>query len=208
MKIVALSDTHGKHNQVHLPSGDMIIHAGDISMRGLKVEIEAFLEWYSSLNYTYKIFIAGNHDFYFENQDADAINALVPKNITYLNDSFTVVEGIKIWGSPITPWFYDWAFNRHRGPDINRHWSLMPHDADIVITHGPVYGILDKTKAGYLVGCEDLHIKINEVKPRYHVCGHIHEAYGTVQKQETMYINASVLNVDYEVVNKAIEIEI
>ncbi len=208
MKIVAISDTHGKHDKIHLPAGDMIIHAGDVSMRGLKIEIDAFLDWYASLDFKYKIFIAGNHDFFFENQDIETINAMIPKDVIYLNDTSVCVQGLKIWGSPITPWFYDWAFNRHRGPNISKHWNLIPNDTDIVITHGPVHGTLDRTKAGYMVGCEDLYAKINEVNPVYHICGHIHEAYGLVQKNDTTYVNASVLDSDYNEVHPAIELEI
>jgi Icc-related predicted phosphoesterase len=207
MKAVIISDTHGRHEQLILPKGDLIIHAGDVSMRGMKLEIEAFLEWFSSLDFRYKVFIAGNHDFFFEFSDAHTIAELLPQDVTYLNDSSTEIEGIKIWGSPITPWFHDWAFNRHRGPDIKKHWDIIPVDTDVVITHGPVHGILDKTKAGYAVGCEDLMEKINEIRPKYHICGHIHEAYGMMDIDETCHINASILDLNYHVVNEPIEIE-
>lgn len=208
MKAVIISDTHGKHEQLILPKGDLIIHAGDVSMRGMKLEIEAFLEWFGSLDYRYKVFIAGNHDFFFEFSDANTIAEIMPSNVIYLNDSAAEIEGIKIWGSPITPWFYDWAFNRHRGPDIKKHWDSIPIDTDVVITHGPVHGILDKTKAGYAVGCEDLLQKIDEIRPKYHICGHIHEAYGKQVVENTCYLNASILDLNYYVVNEAFEIEI
>ncbi len=208
MKIVAISDTHSRHHKLALPAGDMIIHAGDVSMRGLKIEIEAFLTWFASLDYKYKIFIAGNHDFIFENQDNATISAMMPHDIIYLNDAAVEIEGLKIWGSPITPWFHNWAFNRHRGPDIKKHWDLIPQDTDILITHGPVHGTHDRTSSGYLVGCEDLYEVVQKIKPKLHICGHIHEAYGMIEKQETIFVNASLLNLHYKLANEAVELTI
>jgi Icc-related predicted phosphoesterase len=204
MKFVAISDSHTKHHRLLLPSADAIIHAGDISSRGFEGEIIDFLDWFRKLDYKYKIFIAGNHDFYFEKQDERKIKQLIPSNVIYLNDSGIQIEGIKIWGSPIQPWFYNWAFNRYRGADIKKHWDLIPTDTDILITHGPVEGILDKTINGDVVGCKDLLEKVQEIKPKFHICGHIHEGYGIMQKDETTFINASVLDENYRLKNEPI----
>ena len=207
MRFVAISDTHDKH-QFDLPPGDVILHAGDVSSRGLKAEVERFLDWFSGLDYAYKIFIAGNHDFFFENAPASEIQALIPDNLIYLNDSGVEIEGIKIWGSPIQPWFYDWAFNRQRGPAIQKHWDLIPEDSDIVITHGPVFGIHDRTASGQLVGCEDLLPVIQRIAPKVHLCGHIHEAYGTRQVGETLYINASILDLRYTIAHDPVVFDV
>jgi len=209
MKIILISDTHNQHGGLELPEGDMIIHAGDVSSRGVKSEVENFLTWYSSLSYKYKIFIAGNHDFFFEDRTREIINEIIPDNVIYLDDELVIIEGIKIWGSPVQPWFHNWAFNRQRGVDIKKHWDLIPSDIDILITHGPAYKILDKVKYGNdFVGCEDLLEKINEIKPKIFVCGHIHEAYGKMQIGNTMCYNASVLDERYKLVNKPFVIEI
>jgi Icc-related predicted phosphoesterase len=202
MKIVAISDTHGLHQSICLPEGDLLIHAGDLSKRGLKTEVEDFLNWFSAQPHRYKVFIAGNHDFFFEKEDTDVIQKLIPDNIIYLNDSAAMIEGLKIWGSPIQPLFYDWAFNRQRGADIKKHWDLIPADADILLTHGPAHGILDLTMDYRNVGCEELLKKIEAVKPKYHICGHIHEAHGVLEKEGTTFINASLLNVHYRPVFK------
>jgi Icc-related predicted phosphoesterase len=207
MRFVAISDTHGKH-QFDLPPGDVILHAGDVSSRGLKAEVEGFLDWFSSLDFAYKIFIAGNHDFFFENASQSEIQALIPDNLIYLNDSGVEIDGIKIWGSPIQPWFYDWAFNRQRGPAIQKHWDLIPEDSDIVITHGPVFGIHDRTASGQLVGCEDLLPVIQRIAPKVHLCGHIHEAYGTKQVGETLYINASILDLRYTIAHDPVVFDV
>lgn len=207
MRFVALSDTHGKHN-FDLPPGDVLLHAGDVSSRGLKSEIQRFLDWFSSLDYTYKIFIAGNHDFFFEEAPKEEIEAMIPDNLIYLNDSGVEIEGIKIWGSPIQPWFHDWAFNRKRGPEIQKHWDLISTDSDIVITHGPAFGIHDRLVSGMPVGCEDLLPTLQRIAPKVHLCGHIHEAYGERQVGETLFLNASILNVRYEIANVPIEFEL
>jgi len=208
MKIVLISDTHGRHQQLQLPEGDMIIHAGDVSSRGTPSEIERFIEWYESLDYQYKIFIAGNHDFFFEDINEETLALTLPDSITYLNDSGITINGIKIWGSPITPRFHDWAFNRDRGENIRLHWDLIPTDTDILITHGPAAGILDETITHQNAGCEELKLVIEKSKIRFHVCGHIHEAYGSYHTARTKYINASVLDIRYNLVNDPVVISL
>lgn len=207
MKIVAISDTHGKHKWLKVPDGDMIICAGDVSSRGYKNEIELFLNWFEKLPHPHKIFIAGNHDFFFENAPAKEIEALIPKNIIYLNDSGVTIDGINIWGSPITPFFFNWAFNRNRGEEISQHWKLIPKQTDILITHGPVANILDRTIYGEHVGCEDLKKVVSTIKPKYFIGGHIHEAYGVFETEHTTYFNASVLNEKYTLKNEAFVFE-
>jgi predicted phosphodiesterase len=208
MKITAISDTHGQHHKLVLPAGDVLIHAGDVSSRGKPGEVFDFLNWFAAQDFAHKIFIAGNHDFYFENTATDDIMQIIPAGVTYLNDSGTTINGINIWGSPITPWFYDWAFNRRRGPDIQKHWDLIPGGTGILITHGPVFGVHDTTTTGYNAGCDDLLMKVKEIKPLVHICGHIHEACGQVNRDGTLYINASVLNQRYEMVNSPVVFEI
>jgi 3',5'-cyclic AMP phosphodiesterase CpdA len=94
VKITAISDTHGKHAELNLTGGDLLIHAGDISNRGLVHEVNDFLHWFSNQNYTHKIFIAGNHDFLFE-RNAPLAQSMIPDNIIYLNDSECDVDGVK-----------------------------------------------------------------------------------------------------------------
>lgn len=208
IKIIAISDTHGKHRLLKFNnSGDIIIHAGDVSKTGKKSEIEDFLDWFSNLNFKYKIFISGNHDFFFESEALCVIESLLPEGVIYLNDSKIELFGIKIWGSPITPRFNNWAFNRGRGAEIKQHWDIIPKDVDILITHGPPFGILDETVYGKRTGCEELLLKVYQIKPSFHIFGHIHEEYGCLARNGTTYINASVLDDWYDLKNKPIEFE-
>jgi Icc-related predicted phosphoesterase len=201
LKFVAISDTHCRHYNLKLPKGDVLIHAGDVTYRGRQDEVEDFLKWFREQPFRYKVFIAGNHDFFFQKTKKETLEKMIPREVIYLNDSGIELEGIKLWGSPITPFFFDWAFNRLRGATINKHWKLIPPDTDILITHGPVFGILDTVMNDRHVGCKDLLIKVKEVKPKVHVCGHIHESYGKIRKNETLFINACVLNESYEFIN-------
>jgi Icc-related predicted phosphoesterase len=202
MKFIAISDTHGLHAQLRLPKGDVLLHAGDVCSRGTEKEALNFLAWFSEQDYKYKIFIAGNHDFYFEKNSTALINKIIPENVIYLCDSGAQIEDINIWGSPVSPWFYNWAFNRYRGSDIKKHWDKIPHHTDILITHGPVFGKLDITVQGEQVGCVDLLNRVEKINPKIHLCGHIHEAYGEIKSTKTTFLNASVLDENYRLVNE------
>ena len=202
IRIVCISDTHSYHKQLILPDGDILIHSGDLTLKGKMYEIEAFSYWLASLkNYEYKIVIAGNHDFAFQDKADEAQEALRGSKSIYLEDSFVIVKGLKIYGSPWQPWFHDWAFNLQRGYDIAQKWAKIPDDTDILVTHGPPFGHGDLTLAGHYVGCEDLLARIKIIKPKLNVFGHIHEAYGMSCDGDTVFINAAVCNRLYQVAN-------
>jgi Icc-related predicted phosphoesterase len=203
MKCVAISDTHGMYRDIDVPDGDMLIHAGDITMRGKLSEIEDFNAWLGTLPHKHKIVIAGNHDWGFETDPVESRSIIT--NAIYLQDEFVVIDGFTFYGSPWQPWFLDWAFNLQRGEEIRKKWALIPNKVDVLITHGPVYGVLDKVITGESVGCEELKIVVDKVKPKFHVCGHIHEDYGTKEFDDITYINASVCSERYLAINAAVE---
>ena len=216
-RLTFISDTHTKHEKLNgfLPGGDILLCAGDISSRGYKTELENFFKWFDGIdNYDHKIFIAGNHDFGFQDEP-ETIKGLLTgyKTIDYLQDEYLGIQDgdepeLKIWGSPWQPEFHNWAFNLPRGEKIKEKWDLIPDDVDILITHGPAFGKLDYVPYdGLNVGCEELLKRIEEVKPKIHLFGHIHEGSGYVFDGNTHYINAAVLNGRYEFQNKPITIE-
>ena len=212
-KIVFISDTHNKHKHLTskgmgniLGSGDYLIHCGDCTSMGHKHEINGFLDWFSNTDFKHKIFIAGNHDFGFE-QQTDIDQEYKDKGVIYLFDNDVTIDGIKFYGSPWQPEFHDWAFNLPRGEELAAKWEKIPDDVDILITHGPAYGILDYAPIGGHVGCEELYRKIVEVKPKIHVCGHIHDGYGQKTMGGIEFLNASVLNDRYEYAHKPIVVE-
>lgn len=210
-KITFISDTHAKHQHVtkDLPGGDILIHCGDISNRGYMTEIKNFLEWFDGVKgYEHKVFIAGNHDFGFQDNPKECIELLKNyPNVTYLEDNSVIIDGIKIYGSPWQPRFYNWAFNVERGEAIAKKWEKIPTDVDILITHGPVFGILDQTYTKQRVGCEELYKKVVEIKPKIHACGHIHYARHIKQVEDVVYINACCLGEEYMYQNAPITVD-
>jgi Icc-related predicted phosphoesterase len=219
MKIVSFSDTHNLHEGVKLPKCDIAIFCGDYSGRGNKFETLNFLRWYSNQNQCrYKIMIPGNHDICFDekyNGETHAQNWLKKfiekhNNIIILHNSSINIEGINIWGSPVTTWYHGdrWAFNMH-DEDIHQVWETIPVGTDIVVTHGPVYGIHDTVFTGHHVGCNRLgDVLFNKIKPKYHLCGHIHESYGKETNDGITFINCSIVNLEYERTNKPISFNI
>lgn len=224
LKILCISDTHGLHNKIpkeYFVEADMIIHAGDCTNQGYLEEINQFLIWLDKLDYKYKIFIAGNHDFGFQDKSEIVKEYLkCYPNITYLEDDEVVIEGIKFYGSPQTPYFYNWAFNCARNqqdsllynkPLIKPYWDKIPLDTNVLITHGPPYGIGDFVpyRNGEHVGCRDLLDKIYSLEQlKYNIYGHIHYSYGELISNKVNFINASCCTESYEPINKPILIEI
>lgn len=217
MKILLISDTHNQHENI--PSRfidnadgdiDMIIHAGDLTGSGSRAQIKPFFEWYEKLPFKHKIVIAGNHDFFFEQAPEYEIEAFLAEypGVTYLNDSGVEVDGFKIWGSPITPYFCNWAFNRV-GDTIKKHWDLIPQDTNILVTHGPIYGYLDKV-GRHGKGCEYLLETVKSLPDlKLHVFGHIHEGYGQEHLESgAIIVNASLLNEHYYMVNEPLTLEL
>lgn len=202
MRVVCISDTHERHRKVEVPDGDVLIHAGDFTMIGERKWIEDFNDWLGSLPHKHKIVIAGNHDF------GMAEHAALLTNCTYLQDSGVEIEGIKFYGSPFTPTFGRWAFMLDRGKTILEKWLQIPEDTDVLITHTPPYGILDRPMKTYNpCGCEDLAVVVKAIEPKLHVFGHIHGGYGE-HIEGTHYVNASVSNEAYQPVNAPIVTEI
>jgi Icc-related predicted phosphoesterase len=115
---------------------------------------------------------------------------------------------LKIYGSPITPFFHNWAFNKHRGEQIAKYWAAIPDDVDILVTHGPPAGVLDANLQGEQLGCQDLMAKIMEIRPKIHIFGHVHESAGYDEKAGTHYINASVVNKVLQLSHKPMVFEI
>ena len=200
--------THTYHDLLKAPRAiDMVIHSGDCSNPRYpynnEPEVREFIDWYKELSPKYKIYVAGNHDSSIEKK-------LVTKKdfedngIIYLENDYVTIEGIKIFGSPYTPNFGNWSFMRDRNK-LDRFWCDAIHDdTDIVITHGPPKGILDKSenRDHQLECCGDKSLlnKLLQVQPAYHLFGHIHNSGSIVnaglQKLsicDTFFSNGSVV---------------
>jgi len=194
MKAFILSDTHGQHYNIEkFPIADMVIHSGDFTAHDIFKEpaFYEFIDWYASLPYTYKVLVAGNHDGFIQLENKKAREYMLLHDIIYLEDESITIEGIKIYGSPWTPTFRNWYFMDH---DYNLEvlYKKIPHDINVLITHGPAYGILDKNSFGQSCGSKSLGKRILELKDlRFHICGHIHEGYGSKDTGDLLYVNAA-----------------
>ncbi len=225
MKLITLSDTHGHHGEItpdiyklltDHPDIDLIIHAGDGSnSKDLALnsgQLHEFLEWYQSLPIKVKIFTGGNHDMSLE---AGLIDKKQYPGVTFLlHDSVRLEDGVRIFGSPYTPRFHDWAYNVDRDR-LHRYWEIVPEDTDILVTHGPPKYILD-TSRGESHGDLSLFKHVTKrIKPKLHIFGHFHDEDGHINSGErklnglhTRFINACIVNLRHQVVNSPILVEI
>ena len=205
INITLISDTHGSHNEItqDLIGGDLLLHSGDAMTSGYnESELIKFCEWFDSIeNYKIKIFIAGNHCRLFENFPERAKEIVSKyKSIIYLEDSEFIYNGIKIYGSPWQPYFYNWAFNLPRhGPELLEKWNAIPEDTNILLTHSPAWGLLDTVEFNihHHLGCELLRERVDIIKPQIHSWGHIHSGRGYKFNGYTNCFNSSVLGEDY-----------
>ncbi len=204
MRIAATADLHGFLPTV--PECDVLVIAGDITptvdhsvafqARWLDREFRA---WLDAVPATHVVAIAGNHDFVFERAALT-----VPEGLrwTYLEDDGVTIDDVRFWGSPWTPWFYDWAFNAPRfaaGEDfLARRYSQAPDDTDVLIVHGPPAGYGDQTDRGPAVGSQAFLGAIDRVKPALGLFGHIHEGRGTWIRNATTLANVSAVDLNYE----------
>lgn len=209
MKIACVSDLHGHLPEI--PECDILLIGGDIVPLEYQRSMAAsagwlggpFREWLDDIvvrRDTEVFAVAGNHDIIFERRPD-----MVPElNWFYLHDSAaTVDQHGRVWayGSPYQPTFgAGWAFNLPEAKLVEK-WSHIPKGIDILLLHGPPYGEGDLTIDGRHVGSLGLHERVLEVKPKLVVCGHIHEAYGLHPFGDTLIVNASLVNHDYEPVN-------
>jgi Icc-related predicted phosphoesterase len=204
MRIVCLSDTHNCNEQIVVPDGDLLIHAGDATINGTDEEFTEFIYWFSGLPHRKKCFVAGNHDWLFETDNRRARLLLADSKIVYLQDSSVEIEGMKIYGSPWQPRFFDWAFNLNRGAELAEKWAMIPDDIDILVTHGPPNGILDEVPRQWGIdytGCEELRKRVETIaakgRLKLHVFGHIHCGHGTRDQFGVRFVNASNCDESY-----------
>ena len=214
MKIWFISDTHNQHDHLQPPDDvDLVIHCGDESRHRKphvnEPEARRFFDWYSNLEIPAKIYVPGNHSTSVE---LGLVSESDYPNIQFLVHKGTEYQGLKIFGSPYTPQFFFWAYNVER-PDLEAYWKTIPSDVDILITHGPPKGYMDVTrdwrsKEPIHIGSLSLtkHV-LGRIKPRLHAFGHLHDEdgisnYGTVKKDNTLFVNCACCNLSGELVHQ------
>lgn len=218
MKIVCISDLHEQWENVKIPECDILINAGDMTYQGNINKLKEFNEWMGKQPAKYKISIAGNHDetldttskYQTHGELQIAIAEEVKKlftNFIYLEDQLIEIEGLKIYGSPWSNRFFDWGFNAEEF-ELEEIYSKIPQ-CDILISHGPPFGIGDLNPNYQHCGSQALLNKISNIKPKLVVCGHIHYSYGVYRTIPSLtVVNASICTEQYKPINTPIEIEI
>ncbi len=189
MRLVAIADTHLFTDDLHVPAGDVLIHAGDMCRHGDLEELTRAAAWLASLPHPHKIVIAGNHDCGLAEDPAAARAVFAPFH--YLEDSEIALDGLRFYGSPWQPAFHDWAFNLPRGTPLAAVWARIPRGIDVLITHGPPEGIGDRSGMMERAGCVDLLARVREVAPRLHLFGHIHQDGGVWTVGSTVFANVT-----------------
>lgn len=207
MKIVTFSDIHGQQNKAltewfNSNPADLLIFAGDLQLNNLDYG-ESFIKWIHQLPYTNKVMVFGNHDgnyihtltYIMQNEFTDII---------FLNNGSIIIDGVNIFGSPYSVKYQDWWFMLE-DEKLSTTWNKIPEDTDILITHCPPFGILDYTFENAIAGSKTLLKRVNGLRNlRYHIFGHIHESYGTININGKTFINACLLNEKYQLVNNPI----
>jgi Icc-related predicted phosphoesterase len=210
LKIVAISDTHGFHKGLTIPDGDMLICAGDFSMRAEMKHVVEFAQWFNSHPHKHKVVVAGNHDMYCEGERQWTKDEFFPA--IYLVHEEAEVNGYRVFGSPYSSCIFvpsAWSFDYDpKGPRSEGLWSQIPDNLDILITHGPPKGILDKVdrtnpREDEHVGDVNLLYHVKRALPRAHIFGHIHEGAGSYISDlwTTKFYNACVCNGKYKPMN-------
>ena len=210
LKLVLISDTHCHTPEIKV-EGDVLIHAGDFLSSGRRQEAEGAARWFAEQAKHFKkaVCIAGNHDWFFYELGLNGTQDFFSQygeNIHYLLDSSINIDGANLYGSPWQPEFCNWAFNVPRGAAIKKYWDMIPEAGmvDVLITHGPPMGILDRAYPKRLsqhLGCEELLLRVQDSVPLLHVFGHIHGGYGSEIVGQTHFVNAAVCDEMYRVAN-------
>lgn len=207
MKVACLADTHGALPNTVPADADLLVIAGDFTAYGSYVEnwlLDTFQPWL--LQQPPAVVICGNHEFVGEHPAGDEVLRSLP--CTYLNNEASVVEGVRVWGSPWTPPFMQWAFMATE-EKLAAMYSTIPDDTQLLVTHGPPFGMMDPGFREEHVGSVALLERIPHLPElRLAVSGHLHQGRGVTQENGVTFVNASYVDEGYNRQGGAIVVEV
>ncbi|PZN92309.1 MAG: hypothetical protein DCF31_16730 [Alphaproteobacteria bacterium] len=189
-RVTVISDTHWRHDELDLPAGDLLIHCGDMFdlFSRSPLRLSRMDAWFRRQPFETILYTGGNHDR--ELEAAAAHRAQPLKHARFLRGETVEVRGLKIFGAPWVPDLARHAFFQDR-PSLARSWAQIPPRLDILVTHTPPQGILDRSRGGQSHGCAALAAELPRIAPRVHCFGHVHASAGQHRIGDTLFINAS-----------------
>lgn len=230
IKLVALSDLHGALPTDIDPSNVVVI-CGDIMPLDIQREsidsiawlCNCFFPWCMELKCEKVIFVAGNHDFVFEQLMVDrngnhrkpnrvmkkllaGLGSRAYDKIKYLENSEFEYKGYRFYGSPWCPSLSNWAFYKS-DDELEREFNKIPNNIDVLLTHCPpamdTYGMVMQSGYNYMndYGCIQLADAIRKKQPRLSLFGHVHSGCHTPARvtDNTVCCNVSIKDEDYNV---------
>ena len=87
------------------------------------------------------------------------------------------------------------AFGKSLPKDRARHWSNIPADTHVLVTHGPPFGILDLSPdQAERMGDPELRNRVKELPAlKLHAFGHVHGAHGAVEQHGITFANVALM---------------
>ena len=192
LDLALFGETHELHREVEVPDGDILICVGDFTMFSKSMSsIEDFNEWLGEQPHRHKIIVPGNHEFFLESNPE---RRSLLDNAELLIDESIEIGGMKIYGSPMMP-LYGAAFGNSSPKDRERHWRRIPDDTDVLITHGPPFGVLDLSPGQVeRMGDPELRKRVRELPSlRLHAFGHVHGSHGIAEQDGVTFVNVALM---------------
>ena len=207
MKLTIISDTHNEHEKLGTLSGEVLLHCGDMfnPFSPEDDDVERMDAWFGQQKFDLILCTGGNHDLALEDRLKSDSSPF--KNATYLQDQSFVYRGITFYGSPWTPDLRSHAFYQDDA-ELQKSWSAIPPDTDVLITHTPPAGILDVSSRGLELGCDHLAGELQRISPQLHCFGHVHASSGACVSNGISFINAAAVNSQFKLTRQPYEFSI
>ncbi|EFX04273.1 phosphoric ester hydrolase [Grosmannia clavigera kw1407] len=194
LRVVCIADTHDLF-PAHVPPGDLLIHAGDLTNSGSPADLQLMLDWLTAQPHRHKVVVAGNHDAWMDPVARVAAGLTSPlppdpvfaTNVHYLQHRSVVLDfaagrRLTVFGAPDIPVCGPASFAFQYDPDTPPWKDAIPADIDILVTHAPPRHHCDLE-----LGCPGLLRELWRVRPALHVFGHVHWGAG----REVLHWDAS-----------------
>ncbi len=198
MNIVVISDTHGRHEELGRLAGDVLIHCGDFESIFSRNSVSVYQidDWFGRQSFERIYCIGGNHDFRLVQEVAEGRAPF--RNAIWLHERSDVFRGVTFYGASWVPMLHGFAFFAD-DEFLERAWSRIPEDVDVLITHTPPLGVLDVSSRGKSLGCRFLAERLKDLSPALHCFGHVHNSRGATTIGATTFMNATSVASNFQI---------